>query len=98
MTVYIAEFESLPNIAGGQPQIASLPPLTEQTRSVSGTSAQSSAFSAKTRFIQVHTDSICSIAVGASPTATTSNMRLPADATFYFAVQPGDKLAAITNT
>lgn len=97
-TLYIAEFESLPVMAGGQPQIAPVPPIAEQTRSISGTSAQSSAFNTNTRFVQLHTDAICSIAFGSNPTATTSNMRLPADSTIYFAVKPGDKVAAITNT
>lgn len=98
-TVYITEFSEsgFGQVARGLP-IASLPAITTQTRTVSGTSAQSSAFNAKTKVIRVHTDAICSILVGADPTATTSNMRLPADHTEYFAVQPGDKLAAITNT
>lgn len=99
MTVYIQEFSEVRrNGAGGVNPIVEMPPLAEQTRTVSGTSAQSSAFNAKTTVIRVHTDAICSIAIGSDPTATTSNMRLPADHTEYFAVTPAHKLAAITNT
>ena len=65
---------------------------------MSGTSAQSSAFNAATRFIRVHTDAICSILIGSNPTATTAKKRLAADQTEYFAVNSGDKIAAITNT
>jgi hypothetical protein len=93
-TLYIAEFETLG--VGGN--LAPMPPVTEQTRSLSGSSAQSSAFNAKTRYVRLTTDAICSIAFGANPTATTSNMRFPANHAEYFAVQPGDKLAAITNS
>lgn len=98
-TLYISEYSeaSFGQVARGLP-IASEPPITEQTVSLSGTSAQSAAFNAKTKVIRVHTDAICSVLVGADPTATTAKKRLPIDHTEYFAVQPGDKIAGITNT
>jgi hypothetical protein len=34
----------------------------------------------------------------ASPTATTSKMRFAADTVYHIEVQPGDKIAFITNT
>lgn len=71
---------------------------TDQTPVTYGASTQSAAFGSNTKLIRVHTDSICSIAFGANPTATTNNMRLAAGQTEYFAVQPGQKVAAITNT
>jgi hypothetical protein len=92
-TLYIAEFETLG--VGGN--IASVPPIAEQTRTLSGSSAQSSNFNAKTRYLRLTTDTICSVAFGADPTATASNMRLAVGSVEYFSVQ-GGKLAAITNT
>lgn len=96
-TLYITEFSALATKVTDAP-IAQMPPVAEQTRSISGSSAQSSAFNAATRFVQLHTDAICSIAIGANPTATTSTMRMPADTIIYFGVTAGDKVAAITNT
>lgn len=98
-TLYISEYARLATDAANNVlPITYEPPLAEQTRSISGTSAQSSAFNAGTRFIRVHTDAICSVLVGNDPTATTSNQRLPADRTEFYAVRGGDKIAVITNT
>lgn len=98
-TLYISEYGAHGFFPAGQHlQIASEPPIAEQTLAMTGTSAQSSAFNAQTRVIRVHTDAICSVLVGSNPTATTAKKRLPADHTEYFAVQPGDKIAGITNT
>lgn len=99
-TLYISEYSesSFGQVPRALP-VASEPALTEQTPiTISGTSAQSAAFNVKTRVIRVHADAICSILVGANPTATTANKRLAANSTEYFSVQPGDKLAVITNT
>jgi len=50
--------------------------------------------------VRVHTDVICSIKFGTSPTATTSTARMVAGQTEYFAVPQGAsyKVAAISNT
>jgi hypothetical protein len=95
-TLYISEYSGIG--FGSNQSLPQEPPLAEQTVSMSGTSAQSSAFNAATRFIRVHTDAICSILIGSNPTATTAKKRLAADQTEYFAVNSGDKIAAITNT
>jgi len=96
-TVYIAEFETMGTAASGVPQIAALPPIAEQTVAIT-TETDSSAFNAKTRFIRVHADAVCSIAVGAAPTASATTMRLAAGQTEYFGVQPGHKISVITNS
>jgi hypothetical protein len=97
-TLYVTEFATIPNIRGNVGQLAPRPALTTQTVAIGGTSTQSSAFGTTTRYIRVHTDAICSTAVGANPTATTSSERMAADQTEYWAVQPGDKIAVISNT
>jgi hypothetical protein len=91
-TLYIAEFETL----GLEGQVAPLPSIVNQTRSLSGSSAQSSAFNAKTKYVRVQTDTACFVLVGANPTATTSHMPLAANVPEYFGVTGGDKIAAIT--
>ena len=98
MPLYVAEFTQ-PSVYNGNLQpVAYLPALAEQKITISGTSAQSSAFNAKTRMIRVHTSEVCSILVGSNPTATVSTARLAAGQTEYFEVTPGDKIAVITNT
>lgn len=94
-TVYVEEFgQYIPFYW----QAAQTPGLVAQTVAIGGSSAQSSAFNARTVLIRVHTDAICSIEIGGTnPTATTSSMRFIAGQTEYFLVRPGDKLAVITN-
>lgn len=94
-TVFISEFSSLAKVSGAP--IAMMPPIAEQTVAI-GVETDSNAFNAATRYIRVQNDAICSIAVGLTPTASTTTMRLPADNVEYFGVQPGHKLSVITNT
>lgn len=72
------------------------PVITEQT--VTSWPAASNPFNAKTQFVRIHTDSICSIAFGQSPSATTSNKRLAANQTEFFGVTAGMSVSVIANT
>ena len=97
--LYISEFANMRNIDGRVCPVAEAPALVVQTPvTISGTSAQSDAFSAQTKFIRVHADVIASIAFGENPTATTDDDRLVAGQTEYFGVYPGMKVAVISNT
>lgn len=97
-TLYIREIESVASVPGGQLQIWPEPGSVDQTVTVSGVSAQSAAFGTKTRYIAITCDGIYSYLVGSNPTATTAKFRVPADQILVVQVQPGDKIAAITNT
>lgn len=80
-------------------QVSEEPPLAEQKLTISGSSTASAALNRKTYLVRVHTDAICSIAVGkTTPTATTSSRRLAANQTEYFGVRPGYFISVITNT
>lgn len=98
--LYISEYERMPTaIPGpGGTQIALEPRVAAQKVSFTGTPGLSAAFGSTTKLIQVHTDGICSYLVGAAPTAAVTDMRMPADATMFIAVGPGQKISAITNT
>lgn len=96
--IYITEHTDMTVVYGNLQPVVKLPPLATQAVTSSGSSAQSAVFNAKTKIIQVHTDGICSIEVGANPTATTNSLRLAANTTTYYEVNPGDRLAYITNT
>lgn len=98
-TLYIAEVTALGIDAQGASIIApKMPPFAEQTVPISGATAASAPFTGHTRFVQIHTDAICSLAFGQNPQATTSNQRLAANETRYYAVNPGDQVAVISNT
>ena len=98
-TLYIEEFAELAIAKNGQViQAGQQPAVTTQAVTISGTSAQSAAFNARTRFVRLHTDGIISYLFGADPTATTAKPRMGSGQTEYFAVRPGLKVAAITNT
>ena len=79
--------------------IAAQPPVAEQAVTYT-TTTQSNAFNARTTYVRLHTDGICSVSFGTNPTATTTNARLAASQTEYFSVPQGAsyKVAAVTNT
>ena len=98
-TLYITEVTDLALDSYGRIVMAPLmPPPVEQTVAIGGSSTQSNAFGSSTLSVQIHADSICSIAFGANPTATTSNQRLAANDTRFYGVVPGQKVAVISNT
>ena len=98
-TIYISEYAGIcsPGPEFNGMQAPAEPALAEQAVNISGSSTQSAAFNAQTRFIRCHTDSICSILFGVNPTAVTSAKRMAASQTEYFGVVTGQKLAVISN-
>lgn len=100
-TLYITEFTQQ-----GQDdrrltmQMSLEPPLANQTVAIGGGSVQSAALNAKTSYVRVHCDAICSIEFGTNPTAATTTRRLAANSTEYFAVPQNQafKIAVIANT
>lgn len=97
--LYVAEIELLGLDAHGAEVMApKMPPIVEQLIVISGSTAQSAAFTGKTRFLQVHCDVVCSVAYGPNPVATTSNQRMAANETRFVSVTAGDKIAVIANT
>jgi opacity protein-like surface antigen len=96
-SAYISEFSALGRTSSGTAtaQIATLPSNADQKLDFSGGVQSSAAFNAKTYFIRVHCDAACS--VNGSGTATTSNMRIPADGVEYFAVLPGSTVSVISS-
>ena len=103
-TLYIDEYTTVgggPSTTGANhnPVQAPLEPKVQtQFIAISGSSTQSPLpFAATTRVIRVHTDSICSIAIGPNPTAVTTAQRLAANQTDVYAVQNGHYIAVIAN-
>ena len=101
--VHIAEFSQLLTLAGYTGQMAQTPAIAYQVLTTSASSVQSNPFNAATRSIRVHTDTVASIDIRTNPVAVVSGsagatMRMGPNQTEYFGVNPGDKLAAITDT
>lgn len=97
--LYITEYEGL--VSGGPGvAIAGLgTPVASQVVANAGATTQSAALNAKTKFVRLHADSICSVKLGGTnPVATVTDARFGAGQTEYAAVVPGDKIATILNT
>jgi len=96
---YVTEYARAAQVENGQLlQVGAEPPLAAERVANGGASTQGSAFNAKTRFVMIHTDSICSYKVGANPTAVVTEGRMAAGETRFFGVNPGDKVAFVLNT
>jgi|SRR6185312_9373102 len=101
-TLWIKEHFKKPQLAGA-PDIWSEPSDVEQAVTISGTSAQSAAFNAQTKFITITSDSAFCYLVAANPTAAATNFRIAADEIVTFGVEPAPglapyKIAAVTTT
>jgi hypothetical protein len=99
-TLYITEYANMaimPNTLGQAPQEV---PITEQTVAIGASSAASANFQLGTRMVRLHSDVICSLIFGVSPTATTGNGRFAANQTEFRGVPEGGtlKVAVIANT
>lgn len=77
-------------------QVAKMPPLvTPQNVAVTGSSAQTSAFSGDTKMIRAWCDTQSAIEIGANPTASaTVSTPLSAGLAEYFNVDPAGQKAA----
>lgn len=96
--LYISEYRTIAGVGPNGAPMGQEPSLDQAPITVSGSSVTSLAFTASTHVIRVETDTTCSIVIGTTPVATTSNKRLAANTPEYFGVVPGMLLAVISNT
>ena len=91
--LYITEFR---DAVDGVPLAG---PVAEQVVTFT-TTTQSAALNGSTRLVRLMADANAHIAYGANPTATTSNMKVPANTAILLRVEPGQglKFAAVTGT
>jgi len=76
--------------------VPALYPSTVQKVSYTDSSAAcTNAFGDDTEVVRIVATTACYVQFAASPTATSSDFYLPADAVEYFNVTPGTKVAAI---
>jgi hypothetical protein len=67
-----------------------------QAVAFTGTAGTSAAFDSDTTVISVQADAACAVRVGAAPVAVATDFPLAANTMYDFAVQPGEKISAIT--
>lgn len=71
-------------------------PMTSQNVAYTVTAGTiTNAISAHIFLVRVVTTTAAHIAIGVSPTATTSDMYMPAGISEYFRINPGEKVSAI---
>jgi len=101
-SIYIAEFSGVAQTIGrgaGVVPVVDMPPVNEQKVSIG---SSSNPFGGNTRLIRINVDATCSIQItrgaGTLPAVSVVNMRMPANSTEYFSVQPGSTLNSIANS
>ena len=95
-TLKIREYTKLgSSYTGGSPQVAQEPGRDMTPVTFTGTAGSSAAFASDTNFIAIVADVQFCYSVGASPTATTNMVYVPAASLFYIGVTPGLKISAI---
>lgn len=97
---YVTEYARAAQVENGQAlQVGAEPPLAAYQVGNAGASTQGAVFNAKTKFIMVHADSICSYKIGANPTAVTTEGRMALGETRFFGVAGGtDRIAFVLNS
>lgn len=95
----ITEYSDLAVTGAGHKVMAGQEPcLLNQQAAIGASSVRSAAFGDTTRFIRIHADAACRIAIGSNPTASSASMRIGAGGTEFLGVLPGLKLAVIATT
>lgn len=102
-TVYITEFKGAGRAAASRDGIpvAQQPPVAGYTVALTTTATMSTwAPGAGVNFVRVNTDQTCSFLFSSSTAglATTTNARLPANATEYFGVSTDYRFSVISNS
>jgi hypothetical protein len=100
-SLYIEEFEAMGTAANGQAIQAPLQVSLATQKLTIGVAVASEAFHARTKYVQLHADAVCSYRFSIAGTdAAVTNMRMPANADRFFVVPPGVgmKVSVITNT
>jgi hypothetical protein len=93
MALRIFEFNE---VGRGDVPVRRVPfPVSQDNATVDGTSRQSAAFHAATKFVTIQTDTACYVLFGENPTATSAGFLLGTGTEYDFAVTPGHKVAWI---
>lgn len=94
--LWVTEFDSMP-VQDGRIGVPIFPkPIASQTKSFTTTTPVDTAADARTRFAAISADAAFHFNIGVgTPTATTANMRVPADTIIVMEYREGEKVAAV---
>lgn len=98
--LYVTEYSGVgfTQVGGAYTAVPIEPPLAEYKVDFSGGVASSTTFNTRTILVRLHSDAICSVSFGLTPTATTSMGRMAASQTEYHGVpQASFKVSVIAN-
>src|SRR5579863_1772398 len=95
--LYVSEYGSSLNDSSSGSSYPRCPTVADQVVAYGSVSAVSAPFNPATRVIRVHTTGICSIKIGGKAPVAVAGLvggagRMPANATEFYAVAPGDAL------
>ena len=102
-TLYVTEYSGMAVVSQNSGlmlpsgNVAQTPELVNQTVTISGSPTSSQAFGKSTTLVRLHTDAICSVSFGSSPTSSGTTARMVAGQTEYFGVVPNQVVSVITN-
>jgi len=94
-TLHVETYQRLAQEGGGLHSPIPDDPLDEDQVTIQGSSTSSSAVDKSAKFVCLTGDAACHIAIGASPTATTSKRYLPANTPRFYRIRGGEKVACI---
>lgn len=101
-TLYITEFATQARDAAGYIVQGTpvYPATAEQTVAIGGASTKSNTLQPNTTIVELCSDVVCSIELGANPTATATTRRLAANVPVQIGVPAGSgfRAAVISNT
>lgn len=84
-TLSVTQFKVAPG-HGGTWQLANQPPVAVENVSFTGTAGTSAAVDGQVSIIRIVADAACHVSFGTAPTATSSDMYLPANVVEYFGI------------
>jgi len=101
--LFVSEYGSLLNDASSGSNYPRCPTVADQVVAYGGVSAVSAPFNPATRVIRIHTTGISAVKIGGRTPVAIAGLvggtaRMPANATEFYAVQPGDAVAVIAST
>ena len=89
----------MPVLTGRAVAVGDEPAVAVQKIVIAVGNTSSAAFNARTRFVRLHTDDICSIKFGdVGSTAAITDARMAANSTEFFGTQGGQIVSNILNT
>ena len=98
LRVSVTQFNSMPNVAGGTAQMASLKNLGTQTQDVAGGALRFGPMTTNTKYVRIACEGRASAAEGdVTVVAATTDMPIMAGIPECFGIEPGRYISVVAN-